>query len=84
MAALARILPEVAGSGNKNLISDAGVAALLCSAAFEAAALNVAINLKALAGEASVAILPAEMDSLRQAISADCAKTLDLTRAALA
>ena len=44
-------LVRLAEIGNKNLISDVGVAAYLLSAAVKSAALNVEINLKALADE---------------------------------
>jgi len=40
---------QVASSGNSNSVSDAGVSALMLHAACEGAALNVKINLKALA-----------------------------------
>jgi formiminotetrahydrofolate cyclodeaminase len=46
-----RLLPRLAEIGNKNLVSDVGVAACLLNAAVESAALNVEINLKALADE---------------------------------
>jgi len=40
------LLKEIAEKGNKNSISDAGVAALMAQAAFNSAILNVRINLK--------------------------------------
>ncbi len=46
-----KLLVRLVEIGNKNLISDVGVAAYLLSAAIESAALNVEINLKALADE---------------------------------
>lgn len=42
---VARSADRLAEMGNKNLISDAGVAALLCLAAAQSAAMNVEINL---------------------------------------
>lgn len=47
-----RLLPRLAAVGNKNLISDVGVAAFMLNAAMESAALNVEINLKAIGDEA--------------------------------
>ena len=43
---LLHVLVEVAEKGNKNSISDAGVAALMAQAAFHSAMLNVRINIK--------------------------------------
>lgn len=43
-----RILPRLSRIGNKNLISDVGVAACLLKAAVESAALNVEINIRAI------------------------------------
>lgn len=49
---LARCLPNVAAYGNKNAVTDAGVASLLSRAACEAAIFNVKINLSSVADEA--------------------------------
>jgi len=43
---LLRILVDIAEKGNKNSISDAGVAALMAQAAFHSAIMNVRINIK--------------------------------------
>ncbi len=43
---LLNLLKEIAEKGNKNSISDAGVAALMAQASFNSAILNVRINLK--------------------------------------
>ena len=44
-AELAEFLPPLAAKGNRNLISDVGVAARMCEAAFDCARLNVEVNL---------------------------------------
>jgi len=61
VAAAARTL---AGVGNPNLITDAGVSAILAEAACAAARLNVEVNLKFLADDALAAGTVAEMDAL--------------------
>jgi len=43
---LLRLLVDIAEKGNKNSISDAGVAALMAQAAFHSAMMNVRINIK--------------------------------------
>lgn len=48
---LAQLLPEIAQYGNKNAVSDAGVGALMCRSACEAAVLNVKINLSSVEDE---------------------------------
>lgn len=70
LAQLAAVLPEVATSGNRNLISDTGVAAYLCRAAFLAARLNVLVNVGAL-GDDAVAI------AARDEVAAICGQVED-------
>ncbi|HXG01759.1 MAG TPA: cyclodeaminase/cyclohydrolase family protein [Bacteroidota bacterium] len=55
---------KVAAQGNKNSISDAGVAALMLHAGCEAAALNVRINLKSLSDVEFVNWKKDEMESI--------------------
>jgi len=54
-AEVAKLLPELAEKGNPNLLSDVGVAAILAQAAFEAARLNVEVNLAGISDEGYVA-----------------------------
>lgn len=49
---LIECLPDIAAYGNKNAVTDAGVASLLARAACEAAIFNVRINLPTIADEA--------------------------------
>ena len=49
--AVLQCLPQIAQYGNKNAVTDAGVAALLANAACEAALLNVKINLPTIKDE---------------------------------
>jgi formiminotetrahydrofolate cyclodeaminase len=56
------VLAEI---GNKNLISDVGVAAVLAEAALRAAKLNVEVNLRYLKDEAKVAGVRKEVDEAR-------------------
>ncbi len=49
--AVLQCLPQIAQHGNKNAVTDAGVAALLANAACEAALLNVKINLPTIKDE---------------------------------
>jgi glutamate formiminotransferase/formiminotetrahydrofolate cyclodeaminase len=55
---------RLAGVGNPNLITDAGVSAILAEAACAAARLNVEVNLKFLKDPALSAETTAEMDEL--------------------
>lgn len=63
VAALA-CLPRLAEVGNKNLITDTGVAAILLDAACRAARLNVAINLKWMKDASLVETTRKEVDDL--------------------
>jgi len=55
---------EVAGKGNINVISDAGVAALMAEAALDSALLNVKINLKMIKDEKVKEKLTSSMEEL--------------------
>ncbi|ATD55234.1 cyclodeaminase/cyclohydrolase family protein [Clostridium chauvoei] len=50
--------------GNKNLISDAGVAAILLNASIESAIINVKINLNSLRGESFSKTIESECDEI--------------------
>lgn len=66
------LLPRLASIGNQNLVTDTGVAALLCQAATKAALLNVRINLAALKDEALVAATKAEVAGLVKETAGAC------------
>jgi formiminotetrahydrofolate cyclodeaminase len=74
-------LPELVEKGNPNAFSDAGAAALMLSAAAEAALLNVGINLPGVSDAAFVdemrketAAIQAETQRLRSSVLAEVAK----------
>ncbi len=77
---LAALLPRLAEIGNRNLITDAGVAAHLVRAAFESAALNVQINLHALDDSGRIESLTDELASGRAEVHAASERTLGLVR----
>lgn len=58
-------LPLLAEVGNKNLISDVGVSAVLAEAALRAAKLNVEVNLRYLKDEARVAAVRKELEEAK-------------------
>jgi len=69
-----------AEKGNRNAITDAGVAALLAGAAMRGAALNVRVNLAALKDEAARAGLEGRMASLQgegEAVARDVATLVE-------
>lgn len=70
------LLKTVAEKGNKNALSDAGVAALMVGAACEGAALNVQINVNGLKDSAFVETHTTEAKRLRAAISDSSQQTL--------
>jgi formiminotetrahydrofolate cyclodeaminase len=76
-------LPELVEKGNPNALSDAGAAALMLSAAAEAALLNVGINLPGISDAAFVelmrreaAAVQAETRRLRAGVLAEVAKRI--------
>ncbi len=60
---------RLAGIGNRNLVSDAGVSAVLAEAALAAAVLNVEINLASLKDEAFVSACREELSPMLQEAS---------------
>lgn len=73
-ARLASHLPPLAEKGNRNLISDVGVAARLCEAAFDCARLNVEVNL-ALMTDAEFALRARmKLDTLGEATRRTCGR----------
>lgn len=76
-------LPRLAEVGNKNLITDTGVAAILLDAACRAARLNVAINLKWMKDAALVEATRNEVDSLLERADRLSQETLLLVEQAL-
>lgn len=66
-ARVGRIAAELVETGNRNLITDAGVSAVLAEAACSAARLNVEINLKFLKAPDLARETRAEMDDLSEA-----------------
>ena len=71
-AQLAPHLPPLAERGNRNLISDVGVAARLCRATFDCAVLNVEVNL-ALMEDAEFALRARmTLDALREPTHRTC------------
>lgn len=82
-AAALACLPRLAEVGNKNLITDTGVAAILLDAACRAARLNVAINLKWMKDIALVEATRKEVDSLLERADRLSQETLLLVEQAL-
>ncbi len=70
------LVKDVAARGNQNSLSDAGVAALVLSAACEGAALNVRINLGGLTDQEFVASTRATMDRIATIVSGQAAEIL--------
>lgn len=63
--------------GNKNLISDAGVATILLHSAIESSIINVKVNLSSLKGEEAFSGIENECKDI---LSESCAKKCDLLR----
>lgn len=71
-AQLAPHLPPLAAKGNQNLICDVGVAAALCRAAFDCAALNVEVNLALLTDTEFALRARMTLDALREPTHRTC------------
>ena len=69
---LAGRLPRLAEIGNRNLVTDTGVAALLCEAAFRAAVLNVHINIKSLEDTEKAGAIATELAEAGEELRAHC------------
>lgn len=72
---LLKLLPAVAEKGNKNAVSDAGVAARMAFAGLEGAALNVKINLPSIKDKGYAEFASKKVMDF-QTGSADCLKTV--------
>jgi glutamate formiminotransferase/formiminotetrahydrofolate cyclodeaminase len=83
-AEAAALAADVAGKGNSNAITDAGVAALLAEAGCRGAAYNVRVNTISLANRASGAHLGEEAASLVEAAAASAAEARASVEKALA
>lgn len=81
VSAIARAAAE---RGNRNAVSDAGVAALLADAACRGAAYNVRINVNALSDRSVGAALVAEASDLVRETAANAAKAVDAVEAEIA
>lgn len=77
-------LPQIAQYGNKNAVTDAGVAALLANAACEAALLNVKINLPTIKDETVVSKAAKRSEELLQASKKLQKEVLDIVYGKLA
>ncbi|MBI4542386.1 MAG: glutamate formimidoyltransferase [Gemmatimonadetes bacterium] len=75
---------RAAEAGNRNAVSDAGVAALLAGAAARGAAYNVAINVAAMPDGAAAADLVAEARRLADEARRDAERAAGLVEAAIA
>jgi formiminotetrahydrofolate cyclodeaminase len=80
---LAEALPRLAEIGNRNLVTDTGVAALLCEAAFRAAVLNVHVNIKSLGDEDRATEVARELAESGDAVRTACATALSRVEEAL-
>jgi formiminotetrahydrofolate cyclodeaminase len=74
---------QTAEQGNRNAVSDAGVAALMAEAGLRSAALNVIINVNAIKDEAFSAKLQGQLDALLEGRSALKEQVYDLVVAKL-
>ena len=79
----ARRLPALLEKGNRNLVSDVGVAARLCAAACECAWLNVEVNLAALRDKEFVAVTRAETEELLGEVRRTCLEVWEGAAAAI-
>ncbi|MBP8717794.1 MAG: cyclodeaminase/cyclohydrolase family protein [Candidatus Atribacteria bacterium] len=71
------ICQEIADKGNKNAISDAGVAVILAEAAFDSAIINVKINLNMIKDEKTNNILTEEINNLNASVKGEKDKVLE-------
>lgn len=78
-----KVLPQLAEIGNKNLITDTGVAALGLRAAIEAARLNVLINLKWLKDEKQKEMTKEKVEAILSESKQNSTATLKLVEEAL-
>ncbi len=77
------LVKDVAARGNQNSLSDAGVAALVLSAACDGAALNVRINLGGLTDQVFISSTRDTMDRIAATVSAQTSEILANVRAVL-
>jgi glutamate formiminotransferase/formiminotetrahydrofolate cyclodeaminase len=80
----ADIARKIATIGNKNSVSDAGVAALAARTAAEGAFLNVAINLPGINDEKFKTETLAEAEKIRKAVVEHTEETVRLAEKAIA
>jgi glutamate formiminotransferase/formiminotetrahydrofolate cyclodeaminase len=71
------ICQEIADKGNKNAISDAGVAVILAEAAFDSAIINVQINLNMIKDEKIKNSLTEEIETLNDSVKGEKDKVLE-------
>jgi len=71
------ICQEIADKGNKNAISDAGVAVILAEAAFDSAIINVKINLNMIKDEKTNNSLTEEINNLNASVKGEKDKVLE-------
>ncbi len=71
------ICQEIADKGNKNAISDAGVAVILAEAAFDSAIINVKINLNMIKDEKRNNSLTEEINNLNASVKGKKDKVLE-------
>jgi len=83
-AQLADQLPPLVERGNRNLASDAGVAAALCRAVFDCAVMNVEVNLSASSDREFALRARIDLDALREPTHRTCrrvwAQAMDAVR----
>jgi len=80
---LLKVCPNLAETGNPNLVSDVGVGALLLEGAFDSAALNVRINLKGLKDEKFCMDTEGIIETLKKDVELFKNSTLDKTQSKL-